>query len=311
MTVFNRALVRQHRQRHAMRRADFDFLVRDVADRLADRLDDVMRTFPLALELGCRGGVLASLLAARGGIKTLVQTDLSETMASESRAWGPSLVADEEVLPFANNAFDLVMSSLALHWVNDLPGALVQINHALKPDGLFLGAMFGGETLFELRDCLATAEMEVEGGLSPRVSPFADVRDLGSLMQRASFALPVIDSETITVSYAEPLTLMRDLRGMAESNAVLARRKTPLRRSVLMRACDLYVKKYGGDDGRIPATFQVMMLTGWAPAASQPQPLKPGQATTRLADVLNAEEGTFAEKAIPVTASIAPKPKPE
>lgn len=311
MTVFNRALVRHHRQRHAAARHDFDFLIRDVADRLTDRLDDVMRTFPVALDLGCRGGVLAETIAGRGGIETLVQSDLSETLASDARPYGPSVVADEETLPFAPNTFDLVLSSLALHWVNDLPGALVQINHTLKPDGLFLGAMFGGETLFELRDCLATAEAEVDGGVSPRISPFADVRDLGSLMQRAQFALPVIDSDTITVSYAEPLTLLRDLRGMAESNAVIERRKRPLRRSVLMRACELYGQKYGGSDGRIPATFQVMMLTGWAPAASQPQPLKPGQATTRLADVLNAEEGSFAEKAIPVGIGIAQPPKPE
>ena len=315
MTVFNRTLVRQRRNRHAATLHDFDFLLRDVAERLTDRLDDVMRSFPLALDLGCRGGILGRALAGRGGIETLLQSDLSSAMASQALVLGPTFVGDEEALPIADRSLDLVMSSLSLHWVNDLPGALVQVQQALKADGLLLAALFGGETLFELRDSLASAEMELEGGMSPRVSPFADIRDLGSLMQRAGFALPVIDTETITVSYAEPLSLMRDLRGMAESNTVLARRKTPLRRSTLVRACEIYQQKYGGPDGQIPATFQVMMLTGWAPDANQPQPLKPGQATTRLSDVLNAEEGAFDEKAMPmasgITSGIAPTRKPE
>jgi NADH dehydrogenase [ubiquinone] 1 alpha subcomplex assembly factor 5 len=300
VTVFNRALVRARRQRRAAAFDGFDFLAREVAERLADRLDDVTRRFPLALDLGCRGGVLGSLLAGRGGVETLVQTDLAAAMAARARAFGLVCAADEEALPFADGSLDLALSSLALHWVNDLPGTLVQIRRALKPDGLLLAALFGGETLTELRAALAEAELETTGGVSPRVSPFADVRDMGALLQRAGYALPVVDSETITVSYAEPLSLMRDLRGMAESNAVAARRTVPMRRDTLMRACERYAETHAGADGRIPATFQVLFLTGWAPDASQPKALQPGQAATPLAQALGAAEGRFDEKAVPV-----------
>lgn len=304
IAVFNRALVRTRRDRHAAGLREYDFLVREIADRLVDRLDDVTRRFPIALDLGCRGGLIGDVLAGRGGIETLIQTDLSRAMADRARPHGPVCVADEEALPFADASLDLVISSLALHWVNDLPGTLIQVCRALRPDGLLLAALFGGETLYELRAALADAELETTGGVSPRVSPFADVRDLGALMQRAGFALPVVDAETITVSYAEPLSLMRDLRGMAESNAVAQRRSEPLRRVTLMRACERYAEVHSDADGRIPATFQILFLTGWAPAPSQPKALKPGQAAARLAEALGAEEGSFDEKAVP----IAPRP---
>jgi len=189
-------------------------------------------------------------------------------------------------LPFGAGRFDLVLSLLSLHWVNDLPGALAQINRSLKPDGLFLGCLLGGDTLSELRAAWMAAEIEVEGGASPRVSPFVDVRDAGALLQRAGFALPVVDSDVIRVSYGDPLSLMRDLRWMGESNAVRTRRTGFTRRQTLMRAAEIYVERFGRD-GRLPATFQVITLTGWHPdQIAQPQPLRPGSGQQSLADVL-------------------------
>ena len=234
MRIFDRRSVRRHRDRAAANLPDHDFLLREVGERLADRLADVRRRFPVALDLGCHRGELAGMLAGRGGIETLVQCDISETMVRA--ASGLRLVADEEALPFADGSFELVTSLLSLHWVNDLPGALIQIRRALRPDGLLLAALFGGETLKELRRSLAEAEIANEGGLSPRVSPFADVRDIGNLLQRAGFTLPVVDIDTLTVSYSDPLRLLVDLRRMGESNAVLERRKSASRRTTLLDA---------------------------------------------------------------------------
>ncbi len=259
-----------------------------MGERLLDRLDDVKRDFPLALDLGCHGGLLATLLGNRGGVKRLISADLSVAMVS--RAPPPRLVADEEALPVAAGSLDLVISSLGLHWVNDLPGALIQIRRALKPDGLLLAAMFGGATLRELRDSLTEAEIAEEGGLSPRVSPFADVRDVGDLLLRAGFALPVADSETLTVSYGDPLRLLSDLRGMGETNATTERRKTFSRRGTMMRAMATYRDQYGDGEGRVPATFEVIYLTAWAPHAAQQQPLRPGSARSSLAAALGGEE---------------------
>ena len=286
--VFDRRSVRLHRDRAASSLHEHDFLVREIAHRLVERLDDIRRKFPVALDLGCRHGYLADDLARRGGVRTLVHCDLSPAMVG--RAASPCLVADEEALPFAAGSFDLVVSLLNLHWVNDLPGALLQVRQVLKPDGLFLAAMFGGETLKELRRALAEAEMEGEGGLSPRISPLADVRDAGNLLQRAGFTLPVADSETLVVSYADPLALLADLRGMGETNAVLERRKTVSRRATLFGALQRYRELCRDDDGRVPATFQVIYLTAWAPDASQPRPLRRGSAAARLADALGSEE---------------------
>ena len=258
MTVFNRQNVRRHRDRAAATLADHDFLFRDGAERLADRLDDVKRTFPLALDLGCHSGQVARALKGRGGVARLVQCDLAPAMAAAAGAADAgalSLAGDEEALPFADGVFDLVVSNLSLHWVNDLPGALIQIRRTLKPDGLFLGTVFGGDTMKELRRALAEAEIAVEDGLSPRVSPFADVRDAGGLLQRAGFALPVADADTVTVSYAEPMKLMADLRGMGESNAVLLSRKGFTRRNTLAAAARRYKDLYAGADGRVPASF--------------------------------------------------------
>ena len=191
-------------------------------------------------------------------------------------------------MPFKDACFDLIISNLALHWVNDLPGAMLQANRALKPDGLFLASIFGGETLKELRQSLMLAENEINSGVSPRISPFADVRDVGALLQRAGFALPVADSDVITVSYEHPLKLLQDLRGMAESNAVFARHKAFTNKAVMLRAAEIYSENYGGDDGRVPATFQIIYMTGWRSHESQQKPMKPGSAKMRLADALKA-----------------------
>ena len=301
--VFNRQTVRRHRDRAAPRLNDHDFLFRETAEQLCDRLLDIKRAFPVALDLGCHTGQLARVLRAGdgsggpGGIETLIQCDLSPAMAK--RAGPLVLAADEEALPFYGATFDLIISNLSLHWVNDLPGALAQIRRALKPDGLFLASMLGGETLAELRRALAEAEIAEEDGLSPRVSPMAEVRDLGGLLLRAGFALPVADTDTLTVMYEDPMKLMADLRAMGETNAVAESRKGFTRRGTLMAAVARYSELFAADGGRVPATFQVITLTGWAPDPSQQQPLAPGSAKTRLADALDTVEIPAGEKANP------------
>ncbi len=295
--VFDRRAVRLHRERAARRFAEFDFLMRAGAERLADRLADMTGRFPLALELGTHGDVLRAAIDPRAGIETLISADIAAGFAA--RALGPGLVADEEFLPFAGERFDLVLSNLSLHWVNDLPGALIQIRNCLRPDGLLLASLLGGPTLNELRTCLIEAEAEITGGASPRVSPFVELRDAGALLQRAGFALPVIDSDMLTVTYADAFALMRDLRGMGETNAVAARARHVTRRAILLRASALYAERFAAGDGRINATFDIVTLTGWAPAATQPKPLKPGSAATRLADALASRERQAGEKATP------------
>lgn len=302
MRVFDRRAVLRHRARAARGNGTHDFLVREVAERLADRLADVKRDFPLVLDLACRGGALSRAFDSAGvrkarGIQTIIHADGGFDLAA--RAPAPRVVADEEFLPFAEGSLDLVLSNLSLHWVNDLPGALVQIKRALRPDGLFLAALLGGETLHELRAAFEAAETDVEGGVSPRVSPLIDVRDAGGLLQRAGFALPVTDVDTINVTYADAAALMRDLRGMGETNAVRQRRTTFLRRDTLARVAEVYRERFADAGGRIRATFQVVYLTGWAPHESQQKPLRPGSAKTRLADALGAEELPTGDKADP------------
>lgn len=304
---FDRAAHRTHRCRAARCLGDHDFLLREVAARLVDRLDDVKRDFATVLDLGCHGGEIGQLIAGRRGHSTLVQCDLSPAMAARARnatqnANGASahvLAADEERIPFADATFDLVLSNLSLHWVNDLPGTLVQIRRILKPDGLFLGAMLGGETLHELRGALMEAELACEGGASPRISPFAGVRDAGDLLQRAGFALPVADCDTITVTYESALALMRELRGMGESNATRHRRRGFSRRDTLMEAAAAYRRHHAAKDGRIPATFEVIYLGAWAPHPCQPKPLAPGSASHRLAEALDATEQPAGDKTRP------------
>lgn len=289
--IFDRRAVRAHRDRAARAPDGHAFLHREVAARLAERLDEVRRDFPATLELGCHRGALSELLARRVGIETLVATDLSPACAARVRDAAPGammLAGDEEALPIAGASFDLVASCLALHWVNDLPGALIQARRALRPDGLFLAALFGGATVRQLRQAMMEAEIEVEGGASPRVSPFVEVRDAGALLQRAGFALPVVDRDEITVAYESPLALMKDLRLMGEANAMRDRRAGFSRRETLLRAAAIYQEASRGADGRIQAGFEIIYLTGWAPDPSQPKPLRPGSAQTHLADALGS-----------------------
>jgi NADH dehydrogenase [ubiquinone] 1 alpha subcomplex assembly factor 5 len=301
MNLFDRRLLRQRRERAAQHLASHDFLIREAGERLADRLEDVRRKFPRALDLGCHGGQMAELLAGRGGIEHLVQCDLSPANSRRAGSGGsPALAADEEFLPFAEGSFDLILSCLDLHWVNDLPGALMQIRRVLKPDGLFLAVMLGLGTLAELRDCLIEAEEELTGGASPRVSPFADARDAAGLLQRAGFALPVADVETITATYADALALMRDLRGMGEANAARARSRRFAGRDLFARAAALYALRHGQADGRIPARFRLVFLTGWAPHESQQRAMRPGSAQSRLADALGTAERKTGERARPM-----------
>lgn len=291
---FDRQLVARHRTRAAAGFAGADFLVRRAGEEIAGRLQSTNRTFKIALDLGCHTGILGRDLLEPAGVETVVSADLSPAMAA--RAQPLRMVADEEFLPIGSGALDLVTSALSFHWVNDLPGALLQIRQALKPDGLLLIALFGGDTLHELRDVLMQAEAEHEGGVSPRVSPFADVRDLGSLLQRSGFALPVVDADQIVVRYDTLFDLMSDLRAMGETNAITERRKVPLKRATLMRAAQLYQEKYADPDGRIRATFEILYATGWAPHESQQKPMRPGTAATRLADALKTEEISAGEK---------------
>ncbi len=284
--IFDRRALRRQRDRAAARIGEHDFLFDEVAARLVERLDDVRRDFAVALDLGCHGGHLGRRLAGR--VATVVQCDLSPAMVA--RGGGLGVAADEEALPFRENSFDLVASALALHWVNDLPGALIQIARCLRPDGLLLAAFCGGGTLKELRQAWLEAEAARAGGASPRVAPFVEIRDAGALLQRAGLAMPVADAETITATYADPLALMRELRGMGEANALHARRRHFTPRGVAFAAVEAYAARHAGADGRVPARFEILTLTAWKPDPSQPRALKPGAATARLADALGAEE---------------------
>jgi SAM-dependent methyltransferase len=282
--IFDRRLLRERRNRAAHGLHAHDFLLTEIAERLADRLSDIARRFPLALDLGARDGILARTLQGRGGIETLVQSDASLVNVRRLQG-GPNLAADEELLPFKEHCFDAVLSNLSLHWVNDLPGALAQVRSSLKPDGLFLASLFGTGTLQELRTALMEAELAETGGASPRVSPFADLRDAAGLLQRAGFALPVADADTVTVTYGDFLALLRDLRGMGETNILFDRLKQPTRRTVFARAAAIYQERFADAQGRLPATFQVLFLTGWAPDPSQQQPARRGSGQTSLKDV--------------------------
>jgi NADH dehydrogenase [ubiquinone] 1 alpha subcomplex assembly factor 5 len=259
--LFNRNAVKQHRAR-AARSSGWpnDFLLRDAADRLAERLTEFNRDFPVALDLGAQHGVMDKVLGGRGGIRTLVQCDLSPSMIQGAQ--GLRLAADEEWLPFADESFDLVMSVGSLHWTNDLPGAMIQIRKILKPGGMFIAALPGYQTLKELRESLEHAETETTGGFSPRVSPFIDVQSAGSLLTRAGFVMPVADTDTVTIHYKDPLTLLYDLRNMGETNALSIGRKQCTRRHVLFGALDYYHRYFTENDGQVPATFEMVTMTG-------------------------------------------------
>ncbi|HSR81090.1 MAG TPA: methyltransferase domain-containing protein [Hyphomicrobiaceae bacterium] len=286
--IFDRALLVWRRNRVGAGAGRHDFLLARVADDLIERLGAVQRRFPVAVDLGAYHGLLGRRLRQVPGIGMVVQTEPAWRLLQQCE--GARVQASEEALPFRDQSLDLVTSGLALHLVNDLPGAFVQIRRALKPDGLLLAALLGGRTLTELRSALLAAEEEVEGGASPRVAPFAELQDFGALLQRAGFALPVVDADTVTVTYPDPLALMRELRAMGASNALKARRKAPLRRATLLRACTLYQERFGLSNGRVPATFEIITLTAWAPHESQQRPLAPGTAKVRLAEALGTVE---------------------
>lgn len=277
---FDRPAVRRHRDRAAPRLPHVQDLLRDAAERLVDRLDDTTRRFTQALDIGGRGAV-APLLRARG-IET-VGCDLSPRMARHAGAT-LAVAADEEFLPFAPGSFDLVVASLSLHWVNDLPGTLIQIRQALRPDGLFLASLPALGTLAELRTALTETESGLTGGAAPRISPFADLRDLAGLLQRAGFALPVADAETLSLLYADPLRLLRDLRDAGEANALALRdRRTPSR-----PLFPLALSRLPEQAGRSRATLRLATITGWAPAVGQPKPLAPGSGRIPLAEALKS-----------------------
>ena len=290
--LFDRPLHRRRLARAAGTFAGADFLWRRAAEDIVERLDAIRRTFPRAILLGDRQGLLARAIedgGRPGQVGELIRADLSAEMLSGAE--GPRVVADEERLPFQEGCADLVVSVLSLHWVNDLVGALIQARRALKPDGLFLGILLGGASLHELRHSLTQAELDLRGGAGPRVSPFIDAADAGDLMRRAGFALPVIDVDRVTVRYPDPLALMADLRAMGQTNVLRERSNTPLTRPLLARAREIYLESFADGDGRVPATFEIIVLTGWAPHPDQPAPLKRGSATARLEDALRRVRG--------------------
>jgi SAM-dependent methyltransferase len=249
----------------------------------------VLRKFDVVVDLGTPTDAVRRALAANQNVGTVIAAGVNGDATLGVRT-------DEEALPFADSSLDLVVSALALQFVNDLPGVLVQICRALKPDGLLLAALAGGNSLTELRSAFAAAESEIEGGISPRVAPFADVRDLGGLLQRAGFALPVVDSERLTVRYDSAFELMHDLRRMGATNILYERRRRPLKRATVERVASVYAERFSDPDGRVRATFEIIWLSGWAPHGSQQRPLKPGSAAHRLADALGTTEIAAGEK---------------
>ena len=267
--LFDRALLRA-RQARARRQGAATFLLDRVAEEMDERLHAVLRTFTEAVDIATPGDGLRAAIAGRVG--TLTHVDVPD--------------AERDGLNLSPESLDLVVSALALHFVNDLPGVMAQVRRALKPDGLLMAAMLGGDTLTELRQSFAAAEAELDGGISPRVAPFADLRDVGALLQRAGFALPVTDVDRIVVRYDSAFALMQDLRKMGATNILVERRRTPTRRATLLRVAEIYAERFADADGRIRATFEVIWLSGWAPHASQQQPLKPGSAKASLADAV-------------------------
>ncbi len=290
--IFDTRLERARRRRIAPGFAPHRFLVDRCADDVMQRLSAINREFAVAVNLASwHGALMDAASSANGslpGTHLLMDCDTTPAMLGSQTAH--HCLIDNEALPFGNGTVDLFVSLLTLHHVNDLPGTLIQLRRALRPDGLLLAAMFGGETLTELRDALSQAELEVWGGVSPRVSPFIDVRDAGGLLQRAGFALPVVDSDVVTVTYASLPDLMHDLRGMGQTNLLADRSNRPLTKPVLQTCEEYYHDRYAAPNGRLNATFEILYLTGWCPHENQQKPLRPGTAKARLADALRTKE---------------------
>lgn len=285
--IFDRGLLRRRLRRAAKDWSAHDFLRCEMVDRLADRLLDIDRDFGAGVELDARDSVLANHPAVRRRIKDLHQFAPIPLTPAVGLTPPPLLaVADSEMLPVADASQDVILAASGMHLLNDLPGSLLQIRRALRPDGLFLGVMLGGDTLVELRQTLMAAELEIEGGVSPRVAPSIEIRDLGGLLQRAGFSLPVVDADRLTVTYDSVFGLFADLRGMAETNILQERRRCFSRRQTFARMAELYQQRFQAEDGRLTASFELLFMTAWAPGAGQQKPLKPGSGQTPLGDVL-------------------------
>ena len=293
--LFDRRLLRARRARFAPEIAAHEFLLSHVAREIAERVGLVLRSFPLALDLGAYHGLLGQKVAALPSVGDMLYAESAYALAALCPR--PSLVCDEDLLPFKEASLNLIVSGLALHRVNDLPGALVQIRRALCPDGLFIASLLGSRSLIELRQVLIEAEAETEGGVSPRVAPFGDVRDYGALLQRAGFALPVADAEVLKVPYPSPRELMREIRVLGGGNVLSERSKAPLSRRTLDHAEAIYRERHATSAGGVGATFEIVYLFGSGPDPSQQKPLKPGSAAARLADALRTTEHSAGDKA--------------
>jgi NADH dehydrogenase [ubiquinone] 1 alpha subcomplex assembly factor 5 len=293
--LFDRGLLRRRRSRFAHELRQHEFLLCHVASEIADRIGAILREFPRTLDLGAYHGVLGRTVAVLPSVGEMIYAESVPALAALCPRAG--VVCDEDLLPFRDGSFNLVVSGLALHRVNDLPGALIQIRRALRPDGLFMGAALGRRSLQELRHALLEAEAEQQGGASPRIAPFADVREYGAVLQRAGFALPVTDADLLTVTYPGPRDLMREIRAMGGGNVLASRRKEPLPRRTLERAEEIYRTHHATPEGKVAASFEIVYLSGWAPHNSQQKPLAPGSATRHLAEALGTTEHAAGDKA--------------
>ena len=292
--IFDRKAVSRHRTRAARMADATSVLLARNRDQLLDRLLDVKRTFSSALSLGCRTGLTAEHLKTKRGIATVIAADYAEPFARQASQSGHlAVTCDEEWIPFWTDAFDLIIAEHTLHWTNDLPGALIQLSRCLQSDGLFLCSLFGGSTLHELRDAFVTAESALLGGVTPRVSPFVDVRDAGDLLMRAGLALPVADTDIIEMEYENLQGLMSDLQHMGETNAVKDRYPGLTTPRLFAAVEQAYREQHGTQDGKLKATFEIITLTGWAPSDTQQKALAPGSAKERLADALGTEESNI------------------
>ncbi|AZN73393.1 methyltransferase domain-containing protein [Georhizobium profundi] len=289
-SLFDQAFLALQRRRARARATEgADFLLRHVAEDLAERLAAVSRRFSVAVELHGHTGIVGERLLSSGSIDRLIRIETDPLLIGQS----DGKVASLETVPLEPETADLIVSPLSLHLTQDTPGVLIQINRALKPDGLFLGAMPGAGTLGELREALIAAESELSGGAAPRVIPFPDIRDAGALMQRAGFALPVTDVDTLTVRYSDMFGLMRDLRAMGMANPLSGRSRRPASRALFLRAAELYAERFSDPDGRIRATFRIIHMSGWRPHESQQKPARRGSATVSLADILKSTSGEY------------------
>jgi SAM-dependent methyltransferase len=292
-SLFDRNLLAHRLDRAASGFSQAHFLRERAVEDLIETLSAINRQFDITLDMAARDGAFGRAIAGTPvaeKIGLLIEGELSEGLSAQ-QSGAARLIMDEEALPFGDDSLNLVVNALGLHTVNDLPGVLVQVRRALKPDGLFIGSLFGGETLTELRACLMEAELEVRGGYGPRIAPFAESPDLIDLLKRTGFSMPVVDSDRVIVTYEHPLRLMTDLRAMGESNILLQRPRKGLNRAIIEKASAHYFERHADAEGRIAATFEIITLSGWKAHDSQQKPLRPGSAKMRLADALGVKEG--------------------